>query len=288
MTNRDHILKAVNFIESNLKSDINVSDIARESCCSHYHFIRLFQSIVGTSPKKYLLQRRLTECAKTIQKSDEKIMNVAFEYQFGSHEVFTRAFQKQFGTSPSRIKKGEAPPTHLLTQPVTKAYLFESKKARNQPPVLVERAEQLLIGHSYFIKGDLDGLELSNEWNALMKAVPLINHRASPEDFFQIQYWAENQDMNGTHFFLGTAVNILKDVNPQFVAKVIPKGTYLKFVHKGLSKNVGYTYRYIYGEFLPNSNYQLKLPFNFECYGANYSSPYSEQSESHIFIPVSG
>ncbi len=286
MTNKETILKTIQFIESNLKSDISVADMARESFCSRYHFIRLFQSITGISPKKYLLQRRLTESIYPLQHSDEKIISIAFDYQFSSHEVFTRAFQKHFGVAPSKLRKGETIPAHLLSPAISEEYIFQSKKARNQPPDLVELEEKILVGLSYFVSGSLKGLELSVEWNNFMKMLDLINNKITPERYYQIQYWSESQDMEGMHFFIGIEVENLKNINPQFVIKIIPQGTYLKFIHKGLAKNVGFTYRYIYNEFLPDTDYRLSMPFNFEYCGENYLSPYNEQSESYLFIPV--
>ena len=286
MNNKERILETVKFIELNLKSDIKVSDIAKEGCCSLYHFIRLFQSITGISPKKYLLQRRLTESIYQLRNSDEKIISIAFNYQFGSHEVYTRSFQKHFGLSPSKVRKGEVVPTHLLTQSISEQYIFQSKKARNQPPDLVELKEKFLVGVSYFKSGNLKELDLSMEWNTFMKKVHLIVNKTTPEHYYQIQYWSENQDVEGMHFFIGVKVNDIKEVNPQFVIKIIPQGTYLKFIHKGVSRNVGYTYRYIYNEFLPDTDYRLSMPFNFEYYGKDYLSPYKEQSESYLFIPV--
>ncbi len=286
MNNKERILHSVRYIEANLKSEISVSDIARAGTCSLFHFIRLFQSIACLSPKKYLLQRRLTESVSSLCNTDEKIINIAFNYQFGSHEVYTRAFQKQFGMAPSKVRKGAVIPAHLLTSRISDEYVFQSQKARNQPPEVVELKEKILVGVSYFIPGNLKDLDLSREWNSFMKTVGLITDKITPEHYYQIQYWSENQTIEGMHFFIGVEVNSIKDINPQFVIKVIPQGTFLKFIHKGLSKNVGYTYRYIYHQYLPETNYQLSKPFNFEYYGPQYLSPDKEQSESHLFIPI--
>lgn len=87
-------------------------------------------------------------------------------------------------------------------------------------------------------------------------------------------------------FFTGTEVTKVTNLNPLFVIKTIPKGSYLKFIHRGLSNKVGYTYRYIYTEFLPETNYKLTKPFNFEYCGEKHKGPYSEDSESEIYIPV--
>lgn len=286
MTNREKILKSITFIESNLKSTITISDMAKEGYCSLYHFVRLFKTITGLPPKKYLLKRRLTQSINDLRNSDKKIATIAFDYQFGSHEVFTRSFQKQFGKSPSKVSKGETIPNHLLVQPISENYIFQSKEARNQPPTLVQSKEKSIVGLSYFVSGNLQNLDLTLEWNTFMQIVNLIDNKTTPEQYYQIQYWSENQGVEGMHFFIGIEVNSLKSIPPQFVIKFIPKGTYLKFKHKGLSKNVGYTYRYIYEEFLPDTEYSLSLPFNFEQYGKNYLSPDNEQSESFLLIPV--
>jgi AraC family transcriptional regulator len=75
--------------------------VSREVCYSLYHFIRLFQSITGFSPKNYIQQRRLTEAVYELRDSDKKILDIAYDFQFGSHEAFTRAFRKQFHINPT-------------------------------------------------------------------------------------------------------------------------------------------------------------------------------------------
>jgi len=286
MKNRDKILKTIIFIESNLKNDITISDIAREGCCSLYHYIRLFKNMTGLSPKKYLLKRRLTESINELRNSDSKVSAIAYDYVFGSHEVYTRSFKKHFGISPSKVSQGEVIAHHLLLHQISKDYIFQSKETRNQPPELVELSEMTLVGSSYFIKGKLEGLDLTAEWNEFMRNVDLIKNKTNPNECYQMQYWSESQGIEGMHFFIGVEVNALKDVPPQFVVKFIPQGHYLKFVHQGLSKNVGFTYRYIYEEFLPDSEYDLTMPFNFELYNQDYVSPKSEASKSYLFIPI--
>jgi AraC family transcriptional regulator len=87
-------------------------------------------------------------------------------------------------------------------------------------------------------------------------------------------------------FFLGTEVTEASALNSLFVLKLIPKGRYLRFIHRGFANQVGYTYKYIYTQFLPDTKYKLTKPFNFEYYGPKCLGPYNEQSESEIYIPV--
>lgn len=286
MTNKETILKTIQFIEKNLKSDISVLDIAREGCYSLYHFIRLFQSITGISPNKYLLQRRLTNAVYELRDTNTKIADIGYDYQFNSHEAFTRAFQKYFGINPSKIRNGYPLASLPLTLEISRDYIYQSEKTKNQDPELVELNEITLAGISFFISDSKKITSLSKKWGQFMAEVHTIKNRSTPERYYQVQFWSENQDLGGMYFFIGIEVNSAIEINPQFVTKIIPKGHYLKFIHKGLANKVGYTYKYIYNQFLPDTDYKLTSPFNFEFYGPKCLGPNNEKSESEIYIPV--
>lgn len=288
MTNKETILKTIQFIEKNLKSNISVLDIANEGFYSLYHFIRLFQSITGLSPNKYLLQRRLSEAASELRNTENKIADIAYDFQFGSHESFTRAFSKHFGINPSKIRSGGHPISSLsLTHPITSEYIFQSDKARNEPPELIKLNKRFLAGISFFISDNAKINDLSKQWGEFMSEVNTIKNAIKPDRFYQVQFWSENNDIGGMYFYIGIEVENLDNIPPQFVIKIIPNGNYLKFIHKGLANKVGYTYQYIYNQFLPNTNYKLNKPFNFEFYGKKCLGPYNEKSESEIYIPIS-
>jgi len=286
MTNKEVIVKAIKFIEGNLKEEIDVFKVSREVCYSLYHFIRLFQSITGFSPKNYIQQRRLTEAVHELRNTDKKIVDIAYDFQFGSHESFTRAFRKQFNINPSEIRNGYSLTTMLLVNPITEDYLFQSDKVRNQLPELVELPEKILVGISFFINDNAKISSLSNEWNRFLNEAGTIKNKTVPKCYYQVQYWSDNQELGGLYFFTGTEVTRLTEVNPLFVIKIIPKGKYLRFIHKGFSNKVGYTYNYIYTQFLPETDYKLTKPLNFEYFGEMYKGACNDQSESEIYIPV--
>ena len=286
MTNKEIIIKATAFIEANLKNEIDNFKVAQESCYSLYHFIRLFQSITGFSPKNYIQQRRLTETVYELQNTDKKIADIAYDYQFGSPESFSRAFRKQFNVNPSDIRNGYTLTSLPLVSPITSDFIFQAGKIRNMPPELITLPEKLLVGISFFMLDEFEINDLSKEWSRLINEVHTIKHKTIPERYYQVQYWSEKQELGGLYFFTGTEVQKIEELNPLFVIKTIPKGKYLKFVHKGFSNNVGHTYKYIYTQFLPDTDYKLTKPFNFEYYGEKYKGPFNEQSESEIYIPV--
>ncbi len=287
MTNREIILKSIQYIEKNLKNDINVMQVSQYMCYSLYHFIRLFQSVTGFSPKSYIQQRRLSDAVNELRDTSKKVSDIAYDYQFGSPESFTRAFKKQFAINPSEIRNGYPISSLFLTSCITDELLDRTKRARQTAPELIELEERTLVGISFFISDDTSVTDLSKEWGRLFREVDSINHKIVPWRFYQLQFWSDKQELGGMYFFAGTEVTKIENLNPLFVVKTIPAGNYLKFIHKGLSNKVGYTYKYIYNQFLPDTSYILNKPFNFEYYGDCYKGACNEDSESEIYIPIS-
>jgi AraC family transcriptional regulator len=286
MTIKEIILKSVSYIEQNLQKEIDVFEVSKEVCYSLYHFTRLFQSITGYSPKSYIQQRRLSEAAKELRETNNKIADIAYDYQFGSPESFSRAFRNQFNVNPKEVRKGHPLTALQIVNPITAEYVYQSDKLRCKPPELLKLSERILVGISFFISDNDQVNDLSREWNRFNSEVHTIRNMVIPERFYQVQYWSENQDLGGLYFFTGIEVSKVENINPLFVIKTIPSGNYLRFIHKGLANKVGYTYKYIYNEFLPNTEYKLTRSFNFEYYGEKCLGPYNENSESEIFIPV--
>ncbi len=101
MTMTGVIKKSIDFIEANLHRDIGVADVADSVCYSQFYFSRQFSLCTHISVYDYILKRKLSEAYKTLFSKTPRILDLALQYGFQSHEVFTRAFRKMFGENPS-------------------------------------------------------------------------------------------------------------------------------------------------------------------------------------------
>ena len=99
------IQKTIHWIESHLHEQISTNDIDEVTGFSKYHFHRIFQTSVGMSVSEYIRMRRLANAASTLLNTDERIIDIAFYYQFESQESFTRAFKKKYGLPPGQYRK---------------------------------------------------------------------------------------------------------------------------------------------------------------------------------------
>lgn len=99
---------ALDYIESNLRDEIDMKIVAQMACCSSYDFQRVFSFITGVSLAEYIRRRRLTLAAFEIHNSKIKIMDIALKYGYESPISFARAFQAQHGIVPSLARQDGA------------------------------------------------------------------------------------------------------------------------------------------------------------------------------------
>jgi AraC family transcriptional regulator len=285
MTNRELIYKSLDIIEDNLKENLNVYDISMKLGFSLYYFSRLFKAITGESPKSYMLKRKISSSVYDILHSQNKLIDIALDYGFGSPESYSRAFNKIIGINPSDLRKDIVHINHKLYPRLTKEKIENKEWLYQQRPDIIYKGPLYLVGIPFFYDVSMID-DLSDAWAQLINNNHLIKNKTTPENYFQVQYWFEDQDKESIFFFVAVEVTSYEDVPMQFTTKTLPKHKYLKFKHKGLSNKVGETYNYIYEKWLPDTNYKLPHTFNFEYYGPEHLGPYNEESVSEIYIPV--
>lgn len=98
------IQEAMDFMEENLKSEIEISEMSKRAGYSEYHFCQLFQMATGLSVKQYMVCRRLKHGMYEISKGAKK-QEVAFSYGFDTYAGFYKAFYREYGMSPSEYLK---------------------------------------------------------------------------------------------------------------------------------------------------------------------------------------
>jgi len=94
-----------------LYENLSLPALARGAGFSQSHFHRLFSGFTGESPKRYTLRVRLDRAAADLLASEASVLDVALDGGFASHEVFTRAFSRQFGCTPRAYRaRSRLPP----------------------------------------------------------------------------------------------------------------------------------------------------------------------------------
>lgn len=102
------------FISGNLHQPITASDVAKAAGYSQFHAARVFKAETGIAPFEFIRQQRLLASARALRSGKLKVLNVALDFVFDTHEGFTRAFTNGFGISPKKYATLPTPEGWLI------------------------------------------------------------------------------------------------------------------------------------------------------------------------------
>lgn len=172
------------YIVSHLDEEITMRELCGTSGYSKWYSLRVFKELTGKTPFEYIRALKLTEAAKQLRDTNERVIEAAMNAQYDSHDGFTRAFTRQFQITPQEYRKTYPPVSFFTYYPITHAYLYMKKRnedfmekqkvPRTVTAQVVERPGRKLI----FLRSKkaTDYLtfceEMGCEWEGLMNSIP--------------------------------------------------------------------------------------------------------------------
>ncbi len=127
----DAVQRMQDYIEQHLDSPVTLQQLAKAAGYSPWHATRVFKELVGMPPSEYLRARRLSRAALRLRDTNDRILDVALDSAFGSHEGFTRAFSDRFGLTPERYRLDTPPLALFMPRSARASFLFAMKGAAN-------------------------------------------------------------------------------------------------------------------------------------------------------------
>src|SRR3984893_16041336 len=100
---RAKLVRAVEYIQDQLETDLTVSGIAQAVYMSPYHFTRLFKESTGLSPYQYVVEARVRKAKELLTTGKFTISEVAHHVGFADQCHLTRHFKRVFGLPPKRL-----------------------------------------------------------------------------------------------------------------------------------------------------------------------------------------
>ncbi len=100
------IRAAIDYMETHLMDDISAQDVAGQVFLSPFFLQRGFSLVTGYGIGEYLRNRRLYQAALDLQRTDEKVIDIALRYGYETPESFTKAFSRFHGATPSQVRDG--------------------------------------------------------------------------------------------------------------------------------------------------------------------------------------
>lgn len=100
------VRQTVEEIQRRLDDPPGFRELATRAFISPYHFHRIFRAMVGESPRELVRRLRLERAAHQLRRTPDPVVDIAFAAGYVTHEAFTKAFQAEFGASPSAFRAG--------------------------------------------------------------------------------------------------------------------------------------------------------------------------------------
>ncbi|MGJ7911138.1 AraC family transcriptional regulator [Neobacillus sp. LXY-1] len=274
----DRMNRVLDYIEMNLEGEIDYKQIAQMANCSEYHFSRMFSSISGVLLSEYIRRRKLTLAGFDIQKSDDRIIDIAVKYGYDSADSFSRAFQKLHGIKPSEARQNGV---HLKAYP--KISFQISIKGDTEMEYRIEHLdfELRLIGKSKLVKTEKAFRMIPSLWSGAkkdglmekLKDLSWENPKCKLEGILGVCGKEAAITDDEFAYFMG----VRYDGEPPNDLEIltIPPSSWAVF------PNIVEAWKRLYTEWVPTSGYELANLPCIECYYGPGHKPRHE-----LWVPV--
>jgi AraC family transcriptional regulator len=251
---------------------------------SQFYFQRLFKRLVKRPVNEYIKLRRLARASEALLDKNMRIIDVALDFGFSSHETFSRAFKDAYGITPAefRIKPIR------LNQIMKPELLLNYTMIDEDVPLITDsivlevtrrklHANEIYVGLSAQVQisqtpvGEVTGIDVPGQlWDLFHSRKASIPNLLPGGIEIGVSMIGETD--NGTFtYFVGGATEPNISVNEDFITWELPADEYVvcSFEAENFSElttsALAKAMKYLFGTWLPNRGLTTQ-PFSVEKY----------------------
>ncbi len=98
-------MTVVGYIKNNIEKNISIDELAAKVFLSKDHLIRLFKQELGTTPLKYINQRKIERAQLMLVTQDIPVKAIAIKLSLDNYSYFNRLFKQLTGMTPNEYRK---------------------------------------------------------------------------------------------------------------------------------------------------------------------------------------
>lgn len=250
--NFDYLNKMIKYIENNLDGEIELSKLGTITNTNLFILERIFSFLTNMTLKEYIKKRRLSKAFEEIRNTNEKIIDIAFKYQFNSSTSFNRAFKQLFDITPTQCRRGMGNYKIIPIQ----YFEFDNKKY-NFDYKIIEMEDFIIYGYHVTSNNYSDFLYNIRE---LYSKVKKTNHYREFNE--SGMYGIFSKIGRSYHYYLGST-KYLSDLEKY----EIKKNEYAMFqLMSREQKDIVNLEEKINKQWVPSTNYKISNNFKIELY----------------------
>jgi AraC family transcriptional regulator len=282
---RARFRRVLDHIDAQLGGELTVEALSAVAAFSKHHFHRQFSELFGIGVYEYVRMVRLKRASYLLAFRDDRIIDVALDSGYDSHEAFSRAFKRTIGQTPSEFReRPQWAPWHAAYRRVTDMRSEHMKPSSPRDVNIVDFPETRVAALE--VGGDPD--ELANgirrfiEWRKQNRLPPRLSAT------FNIVHDQRGEGAPGEHRFdLCAATDRGVPDNPLgVVEKTIPGGRCAVLRHIGSDDTLPDTVKHLYATWLPASGEELRdFPLYFQRISFFPDVP-EHEAVTDVFLPL--
>jgi len=283
------VYEAILHIEAKLGEEINLPQVAEQAGYSVFHFGRIFQGVTGETVMDYVRKRRLTEAARALVQTDRRILDIALDWQYDSHEAFTRAFKRAYGIAPGIFRRRRVfvplrvPLSLADIQPLgTKGVVMETR--------IISLPALRVVGMAYV--GKNENGEIPAMWSKFIPHFHEVPGKIHPD--VKLGVCGDCQQDGSFRYVAGFQVEADAPVPEGMTTCQVPAATYVVVTQRGplgdKKRGLSAAMNYVYREWLPQSGYKRADAADLEWYDERFvfgiDDSERENSEMDVYTPI--
>ena len=296
---RRAVLSAAKRVASDLDSALDLDEIARFAAMSPFHFHRVFRGMVGETPLALHRRLRLERAAWMLVETDRRVIDIAFDAGYETHESFTRAFKASFGASPTTYRKlyrtrSQAGRYHLSS--VSSLHFCptgETFPVDFQLPRFSEEPMNVTVSNEGPIR--IATVPHTGPYNRINSAFEKLGGIAGPAGLIQqadqmvaIYYDdPETTPLEELRSEAGIIVEADTELPDGLTERLVPGGRFAAVEHAGAYELIGDTWAKLMGQWLPQSGFRVREDdVCYEWYKVGGPGVAPEDLRTVLYLPV--
>jgi len=273
---------AMVYINEHLNDAIALSEIAKVSCFSPFHFHRIFKAMTGEAVFEYIARLRLESAARMLRYTHEPVNSIAWQVGYETHSSLTKAFRQHFGVSPSKFRMLSSP---IRDNIISINPIKNSKMMKLEKPEIIVRDEKncMFVEHT----GEYNTATCGDAWQILWKYV--MENNLCNQQTEVIGLSLDDPDITKPeNCRYDACITIDKPIKTtgEIGCKKIPGGRFAKFSYKGPYDKLSDLYQSVYGDWLPKSGLQLRDCPCMEKYVNDPQHTPPEELITELWVPL--
>jgi AraC-like DNA-binding protein len=102
---RRRAVEAAQWLDANAGDAVDLAATAHAAGLSAFHFLRIFNQVLGVTPHQYLVRSRLRRAAQLLADDTRPITDIALEVGFADLSNFVRTFHRAAGMPPRAFRQ---------------------------------------------------------------------------------------------------------------------------------------------------------------------------------------